>query len=94
MHCVELPSGVVQVTFPDTPHVDKVHAEALCVLLRQQTDVVSLASHAMDQSTLLLKIQLLRSCADPAKAVEGLLVTAARQRASELEDLLKQITLV
>jgi hypothetical protein len=90
MECAELPSGLVQVTFPDMPHVDKVHAEALCVLLRQQTDVIDLASHAMDQSVLKLNIRLLHSSFHLADTVKDLLKKAASQRAKELEALRAQ----
>ena len=87
MECLELPSGLVQVTFPGMPHVDRVHAEALCVLLRQQTDLIDLASHAMDQSVLVLKIRLHSGGFDPAETVKSLLQAAACQRAAELETL-------
>jgi len=49
------PFGAVEVTFPPSLPVDRVHAEALCALIRTP---FNLASHSTDHGKLVLRMQL------------------------------------
>ena len=88
MDIVKAPFDLYEISFP-AQAFDKVHAEALCVLLRQNTAMVGLASHAMDQSRLVMKIRLVKgACDDTEDTVRRLLEEAVQVRVEELETLL------
>jgi hypothetical protein len=79
---------VFEVTF-DHPNFDKVHAEALCVYLRNLEEV-DLASHTTDHNKLVLKLRLKR--ADGLKDdIVILIKQAAAHRCRELQLCLQAI---
>ena len=79
-----LPFGVQEVTFDEALGIDKVHAEALCALLRPMESLVSLASHSTEHGKLYVRIRPVEVGTD----VRGLLQQAAAQRVAQFEQLL------
>jgi hypothetical protein len=81
---------VFEVTF-DHANFDKVHAEALCVYLRNLEEV-DLASHTTDHNKLVLKLRL-KSVDGSMEKIVTLVKQAAAHRCSELQLCLQAIHL-
>ena len=88
MNVVSAAFDVFEVVF-DHLNFDKVHAEALCVYLRN-LDEVDLASHTTDHNKLVLKLRLKRADGS-TDDITALIKQAAAHRCTELQLCLKAI---
>jgi hypothetical protein len=83
MECVNVSPGKWEITFPSSVCLDKVHAEAICSLLRTMH---TQASHFTDYST--LKLRLKHSTLENVEQVKALVRQAAALRAQQLRALI------
>lgn len=79
-------SGCFTVSFPPSVPFDKVHAEAVCVLLRR--DGLELASHSTDHGKLMLRLR--SSTCSTVSEIHALVQKAAKEMACVLDDLLSK----
>lgn len=83
MNVVHKPYDVQEVSVTN-PGFDKVHAEAVCRLLRQNTAEIDMAAHSTDYGQIVLRIRTVL----PGRDVRGYIKEAAAQRIQELDSLL------
>jgi hypothetical protein len=83
MNVVHKPYDVQEVSVT-VPGFDKVHAEAVCRLLRQNTAEIDMAAHSTDYGQLVIRIRTVT----PGRDVRECIKEAAAQRVHELNDLL------
>ena len=83
MNCIQVSPGKWEIAFASSACVDKVHAEAICSLLRTMH---AHASHFTDYST--IKLRLKHSTLESAEQVKALIRRAAALRAEQLRALL------
>ena len=76
--------GLQEVSFDSAVVVDKVHAEALCYLLRRDSERFLLASHSTDHAKLALRFETTGAEVDVKQALRD----AARTRAAEIQVLM------
>jgi hypothetical protein len=83
MDCINVAPGKWEITFAPSVCVDKVHAEAICALLRTMH---THASHFTDYSTLKLRVK--HPSLESAEQVKALIREAASLRAAQLRALI------
>ena len=72
--------------FPPAVPLDKVHAEALCAVLRRQG--TELASHSTDHGKLRMRLRFAVPLTD--QAIQSIIKSAALELAQGMDDLLRQ----